>query len=271
MGILYVVAAPLTDLDDLTLRARRILTEVGCVATSDLAWARRWLDSLGVEAPLVATQDHAAIWAALSSRDVALLCQELLPAPTGADLALIRAAIDHGLPVAPLPGPALPITALVMSGLPADSFVFLGELPPQPPARRTLLASVAAERRTLVAVGLSEHLGLTLADFRELLGDRPLAIVSEDASGQVWRGTVGQALEQARPGSPTERYVLVIGGAKGPATPWDEDRLRAEIAACLGQGLPAREIGRQLAAESGWPRRHIYRLALEQSRSIPGP
>jgi 16S rRNA (cytidine1402-2'-O)-methyltransferase len=265
MGTLYVVGAPPGDLDDLTLRARRILTEVNCVATNEPAWAWRLLSSLGIEAAIVDTEDRAGIWNALSHGDVALLFRGLLPGPSGLDLELIRAAIDGGVAVVPVPGPALPITSLVIAGLPTDSFVFLGELPSQPPARRALLASVTAERRTLVAVESPGRLPSTLADLSTLLGDRLLAIVTED--GQAWRGSVGEAMERAAASLPQGKCALVIAGFGEQTAQWDEERLRAEIVACLEGGLRAREISQQLAAASGWPRREIYRLVVEQSKS----
>lgn len=268
MGTLYIVGAPAGDSDDLTFRARRILTEVGCVATCDPAWARRLLAAMSVEALVVATEDRAGIWDALGHGDVALLFSGILPGPSGPDLELIRTAIDLGVPVAPVPGPTLPITALVISGLPAGTFVFLGELSPQPTARRALLAAVAAERRTLVAVESPDRLPLTLADLSALLGDRRLAILTE--AGQTWRGAVGEALEHVTPSQLSGKSVLVISGACEAATRWDEDRLRAEIAAGLDQGFPAKELSRHLAASSGWPRREIYRFAVDQAQCTSG-
>jgi 16S rRNA (cytidine1402-2'-O)-methyltransferase len=151
--------------------------------------------------------------------------------------------------------------------LPADSFVYLGRLPQPPTARRHLLASVIVERRTLVALESLQRLPDTLSELYEVLGDRSLVVV---ASGQrpedIWRVTLAQALEHLPIQPATDPCVLVIGGSPKKAALWDEDHLRAEIQARLDQGLGAKETSRELVVESGWPRREIYRLAVEAGR-----
>jgi 16S rRNA (cytidine1402-2'-O)-methyltransferase len=265
---LYVVGAPVSDRGDLTLRARRILREVACVAATELDQARRLLARLDLEAPLCAAGDRVGVWSALDRGDVALLFSGEMPGPSSTDLALIRAAVERGLAVVPVPGPVPPITALVVSGLPADSFVFLGRVPAQPAARRALLAAVAAGRRTLVALESQDRLAITLADLDNAFGDRPLVVflTFEPQPGWIWRGTLAAAVAQGIPDLPPGHCILVVGGLRAEESAWDEERLRAEVAACLDEGLRAREIGQQLAARSGWSRRDIYRLAVEQAQ-----
>lgn len=229
MGTLYVVGAPAGDPDDLTLRARRILAEASLVVAERLDAARRLLAHHGVETPLVAEASVAEVEAG----DVALLLAGWSPAPSGPELALIRAAVERGWPVVPIPGPALPLTALILSGLPADSFVYLGD-------RDDLLEDVAGERRTLVLAAPPDRVDDLLADVHESLDERPLVQM---------------------PG------VLVIGGARNEPGCWEQAQLRAEIETLLGRGQRVKEISQALAAESGWPRREIYQLAVEMSRS----
>jgi 16S rRNA (cytidine1402-2'-O)-methyltransferase len=265
---LYVVGAPAGSGDDLTLRARRILASVACVAAPNAIAARRLLAYFGIETPVVDAGELPRIWEALTRGSVALLSEGHLACLSGPGLRLIRIALERGFPVVPVPGPALPITALVISGLAADTFLFLGALPVQTAARSALLASVTAEHRTLVALESSGRLSGTLADLEATLGDRPLSVVNEPSQGPgwTWRGTVAEALAGELLDVPQGECILVIGGAAEEAARWDEDRMRAEISVRLERGLRAREISLQLAAESGWPRREIYRHAVEIGR-----
>jgi 16S rRNA (cytidine1402-2'-O)-methyltransferase len=272
VGTLYIVGAPAGDPEDFTARALRILGEVVLVITDDVDHAQRLLANCGLDTPLLASTNADLSPSVLNGGDVAILLEGWSPAPTGPSLQLVRAAIEQGLIVVPIPGPSLPLTALVISGLPADSFVYLGELPREPGARRDLMVSVAAERRTLVALASPRALPELMADLCEVFGDRPLALItaSEGATGVAWRGTLGAVPEEALVELGSEACVLVIGGARGTAERWDEERLRAEVRRRVEQGLSAREIGRALAAESGWPRRAIYRLAARGAPFPPG-
>jgi 16S rRNA (cytidine1402-2'-O)-methyltransferase len=226
-----------------------------------------------IAVPHVAASDKiqptvvALVQDALEQGDVAVLIPGTSVSPPGPSQTIIRFALERGFPVTPVPGPSLPLTALIVSGLPADSFLYLGSLPQEPNARRRLLATVATERRTLVALGSpGNQLGL-LSELHAALGDRPLAVV---ASGQqiedTWRGTIAGALAHLSHLPVGDPCALVIGGSWEKAALWGEDHLRAEIHSCLDQGLGAKETSRRLAAESRWPRREIYRLAVEIGR-----
>jgi 16S rRNA (cytidine1402-2'-O)-methyltransferase len=217
---------------------------------------------------------------ALSAGDVALLSSGWAPGAEGPALDWVRAAVEHGFPVVPVPGPVEPITALVLSGLPSDAFVYLGELPRPHSARRTLLAAVAGERRTLVVLATGPHLITLLSDLHAALGERPLAAVAPDTSTSpgwaevIWQGALrdapGAFSEGSAGGLPLpDRCVLVLGGAQEQPIRWDEERLRAEIQALVAQGLGAREISRRLGPAAGpdvgWSRREIYHLAVEMA------
>ncbi len=271
VGTLYVVGAPAGDLDDLTHRALRILGEVALVVADDVGHARQLLTHWDIATPLVSAGGDAPL-DALETADVALLSAGWSPGPSGPGYRLVCAALERGVAVVPIPGPTVPITALVVSGLPADSFVYLGGLPRQSSACRDLLASVADERRTLVVVEARDHISAALTDLHRVLGDRPLVVAaaSEEGTEVLWRGSLGKVpgllAARAEPGP----YALVIGGASGKRIRWGEDRLRAEVETRLAQGLGAKEIGQQLAVESGWLRREIYRLAVEVAQSDAG-
>lgn len=261
VGTLYVVGAPAGDPGDLDRRAQRILDQAILVVAEEVGPTQRLLAHYDIATPVVSLLGDAPLQA-LATGDVALLVAGWKPAPSGLGHRLVCAAIEQGLPVVPIPGPALPLTALVISGLPADSFVYLGQLPEHRADCHDLLSSVASEPRTLLVVGPADRLAADLANLT-MLGERPCAIVTASETGTevVWRGTLGQALQQAGEPMPGP-YALVIGGASEQVTRWGEEQLLVEIQTLRTQGLVAKEIGRQLANESGWPRREIYRLAV---------
>jgi 16S rRNA (cytidine1402-2'-O)-methyltransferase len=267
VGTLYVVSAPAGDPNDLTRRALRVLEEVALIVADGEGNARQLLDHYGIATPLVPAPRDTHL-EALAEADVALLCSGPSPAPSEVGYGLIRRALACGYPVEPAPGPSLLITSLVISGLPADSFVHLGELPGDRTARRELLATVSAEHRSILALAPDALLTAALADLFDTLGDRPLALVASSLRGTevVWRGSSEEAAceldEVTLPGT----YVLVIGGAPDEVTRWDEVRLHSEIESRQAAGMGAKEISQQLARDSGWSRREIYRLSVELAR-----
>ena len=265
MGTLYVIGAPAGDPEDLTLRARRLLEEVVVIAADSLDRAQRLLAWYDIVTPLIALSERDRLFDILATDDVGLLAEGGAPCSSGIASELIRATVRRGFPVVPIPGPAFPITALVMSGLPADSFVYLDRIPAEPDARRDLLTLVITQRRTLVFLASPDALPGTLADLLDVLGDRPLALVTASThdTENIWWGTLGQVSESWGIQPISEPCVLVVGGARGQVPRWGGERLRTEVQARLDEGLGAKEIGRELAVESGWPRREIYRLAVE--------
>ena len=268
MGTLYVASMPVGDLDDITFRAIRMLREAALVLTTDLPRAQRLFNHHGVTTPLIDSTGEGDFLAALAVEDVVVLSEGWLPAPSVSVRVLIQLALKRGSPVVPLPGPSLPVTALAVSGLPADSFVYLGVLPQEPDALTELLASVAGERRTLVALESPNRRPHLRAELHGALGDRPLALVTLTELGTevIERRWPSEAHVPVLDEPGQGPCVLVIGGAREQATRWNEDRLRMETQACLDRGLGAREASRQLAIESGWPRREIYRLATQAIR-----
>lgn len=275
---LYVVGAPLGDPEDLTLRARRILAEAGVIVADDLPTARHLLDHWGILTPLIPLSESGEGGAsgsglkALEAGTVALLSPSWSPGPGDMGQQLIRAAIGRGLAVVPIPGPTLPISALLISGLPTDSFLYLGWLPQAACARRDLLTSVASEQRSLVALESPGRLRAALVDLGQVLGDRPLAVVAGAAQqpDEIWRGTTAEASERPPDLPARGPCVLVVGGARERTARWDKEQLQTEIQAHRAQGLSIKEISRQLALESGWSRREVYDLALDVTRRASG-
>nr|HID12858.1 16S rRNA (cytidine(1402)-2'-O)-methyltransferase [Anaerolineae bacterium] len=270
MGTLYLVATPIGNLEDITLRALRILKEVTLIAAEDTRRARILARRYEIETPITSYFEGnkltklETVLRALDTGDVALISEAGMPGLSDPGYELIRTAIERGYPVVPIPGPSAPVTALVVSGLPSDSFLYLGFLPRRRGERRRLLAEVAKERRTLIAFEAPHRLRASLADIEAVLGDRPLAVCREltKLHEEVWRGTVAGARAHFDEVEPRGEFTLVIGGAPEERERWDEERVQAALDELLAQGVPRPAAARRIAAASGWSRAEVYDLGL---------
>ena len=272
MGTLYLIGTPIGNLEDITLRALRILKEVSLVAAEDTRRARILTQRYEIETPVTSYFEGnkltklEKVLEALDTGDVALISEAGMPGLSDPGYELIRAAIERGHPLVPVPGPSAPVTALVVSGLPSDSFLYLGFLPRRQNERRRMLAEVANERCTLITFEAPHRLRQSLADFETVLGgDRPLAVCREltKLHEEVWRGTVAEARAHYDQVEPRGEFTLVIGGAPEERERWDEGRVRAALDELLAQGVRRSTAARRVAAASGWERREVYRLGLE--------
>ena len=270
MGILYLVGTPIGNLEDITLRALRVLKEVTLIAAEDTRRARILVQRYEIKTPVTSYFEGnkliklERVLAALNTGDVALISEAGMPGLADPGYELIRAAIERGHPVVPVPGPSAPVTALVVSGLPSDSFLYLGFLPRRRSKRRRLLTQVAQERRTLIAFETPHRLRKSLADIEAVLGDRLLAICREltKLHEEVWRGTISEAQVHFDKVEPRGEFTLVIGGAPEEREHWDESHVRTEMDELLAQGVSRPAAARRIAAASGWNRAEVYALGL---------
>src|SRR5690348_16920220 len=182
MNTLYIVPTPIGNLEDITLRALRILREVTLIAAEDTRTSRILLQHYQITTPLTSYHEHNkltkldAIFDALSKGDVALISDAGTPGISDPGYELIGAAIERGVKVEPLPGASAIITGVVGSGLPTDSFLYLGFLPRKSNALRQFFESVAGEIHTLIAYESPNRLDDTLAMALSVLGDRPACV-----------------------------------------------------------------------------------------------
>jgi len=262
VGTLYVIGVLLAAPDDTTLRSLRILRQVPLVVAGEPERASQFLTRFDLHPRLIPVPEPGEaldqVLAVLKTGDVALLQEEWFP---GQARALIQGAVERGFAVVPIPGPVSPVTALVVSGLPANSFVYVGSLSE---GLDPCLPSHTAERHTLVALEAAEDLVEALTRLHTALGDRPLVLNGRFAgwSQGPWRGTLGSAPDHVAAFPPQGTCVLVIGAVESKPARWHSDRLQAEIQARLDRGQGASQIGRQVAGESGWSRREVYRQVL---------
>ncbi|MBI4497019.1 MAG: 16S rRNA (cytidine(1402)-2'-O)-methyltransferase [Chloroflexi bacterium] len=228
MPTLYVVGTPIGNLEDVTLRALRVLREVGLIAAEDTRTTRKLLAAHDIHTPLVSYHGFSRPWevqrvlAALEDRDVALVSEAGTPGISDPGYDLIQAAIERGIPVRPVPGPSALTAALAVAGLPTHRVLFLGFLPRRPAERRKLLRSLVDEEATLVAFASPHRLRSDLEDLGAILGDRPLAVCREltKVYEEVFRGTPAEALAYFP--APRGECTLVIGGASRRRMPAPE-------------------------------------------------
>jgi len=280
MGTLYLVATPIGNLEDITLRALRVLRQCSLVAAEDTRSAGRLLAHFDLEKPLLSYYEHNKltrldrVLRALESGDVALISEAGMPLLSDPGYELVQAAIERGFPVVPIPGPSALTAALPVSGLPTDRFFYLGFLPRKAADRRRLLMEVAEIRATLVFFEAPHRLRATLTDAVAILGgDRRCAVCREltKRHEEVWRGTLAQALSEWRDRRPRGEFTLVVAGASAPA-PWDEAQVRSALTALLAQGVSRSEAARRVARQSGWTRSEVYALMHHPNQdSSPSP
>jgi 16S rRNA (cytidine1402-2'-O)-methyltransferase len=268
VGILYLVATPIGNLEDITLRALRVLGQVRLIAAEDTRHTRKLLSHFGIATPLMAYHEHnkltrlEPVLAALSQGEVALVSDAGTPGLSDPGYELVRAALDAGHTVLPVPGPSAPMAALVASGLATDSFIYLGYLPRRAGERMQMLRSLEHERRTIVAFEVPHRLRSCLASLILVFGpERRVAVCREltKVHEEIVRGTLQSAQAHFEAADPRGEVTLVIGGAGEPAR-WQEPGVREAFQALRAQGLSRAEAAREVARRSGWERREVYRL-----------
>ncbi len=273
MATLYLVATPIGNLEDMSARARRVLQQVHLIAAEDTRVTRQLLAHFDIHTPLISYHEHnkhsrlPQVLAALVEGDVALVSDAGTPTLNDPGYELVCAALEAGHRVSPVPGPCSPIAALIVSGLPTDSFLYLGYLPRQAPERRARLHQIAPLPYTLIFLEAPHRLLATLMDVREVLGDRQIAVAREltKVHEQVWRGLVSEALIYFAETPPRGEFTLVVAGAGEDAfAPWSEEAVREALRAGLAAGESLSRLAARVARESGWERRRVYRVALQE-------
>jgi 16S rRNA (cytidine1402-2'-O)-methyltransferase len=277
MPTLFIVPTPIGNLEDITLRALRILREVALIAAEDTRTTHILLQHYQITTPLTSYHEHNkltkldAIFETLVQADVALVSDAGMPGISDPGYELIGAAIERGFRVEPLPGANALLPALVGSGLPTDGFVYLGFLPRKDRALRAFLQAVANETRTLVAYESPNRLTDTLAVLLDILGNRRMCVARELSKKfeEFQRGTVSDVLAHFTEQPPRGEITLVIAGAAPPEPEaWDEARVRAALSARLEQGDSLSSAARAVAAQSGWERRKVYALGMDKHERL---
>ncbi len=271
MGTLYVVGTPIGNLEDITLRALRILREVHLIAAEDTRKAGVLLSHYEIATPVTSffeaneRRKIDRILGALEQGDVALISEAGMPGISDPGYPLIQAAVERGIPVVPIPGPSAHTAALVVSGLPTDRFMFVGFLPRKQP--EAALDELVEIQGTLIFYEAPHRLAQTLQAMQEVLGNRQVALCRELTKlyEEVWRGDLQAALDWVESNPPRGEFTLVVGGASEKDMRWDEARVRAALREHMEGGLSRSQAAREVAALSGWRRRRVYDLPVERT------
>jgi 16S rRNA (cytidine1402-2'-O)-methyltransferase len=271
-GTLSLVATPLGNLKDLSLRALDLLGRVDAVICEDTRRTRKLLSAHGIHAQVLSLTsfDEAGRAAALLDRVAAgenlALCSDAGSVSiSDPGQILVRQALERGLPVDALPGPCAAVLALQLSGLPTDRFFFAGFLPRKGGARQGALESLQQIEATLIFYESPRRLGPTLEELQRCLGDRPAVVAREltKLHQEVVRGTLSTLALHFAQGTRGE-VTLVVAGAPEPApVPVSAGELDGAILAAEAEGLSVREIARRVGKAHGLPARAVYRRALE--------
>jgi 16S rRNA (cytidine1402-2'-O)-methyltransferase len=279
MGTLYLVATPIGNLEDITLRALRTFAEVTLVAAEDTRTTRKLLTHHGIKQSLVSYNEHnmrartPRLLQALETGDVALASDAGTPGVSDPGYELTRAALDAGHAVVSIPGASALLTALSASGLPMREFTFLAFLPRRAGDRKRLLESLAGEPRTIVIFESPHRVLRTLSALRGALGDRRVAVCREltKVYEETFRGTITEALIHFT--EPRGEFTLVIEGAseKGASevAPETVKIASKRLAAMRRDGVKAREAVRAVVEETGLAHRDVYTLWLDTAAKRP--
>jgi 16S rRNA (cytidine1402-2'-O)-methyltransferase len=273
VSVLYVVATPIGNLEDISLRALRILREVKLIAAEDTRKTKRLLSAYDIQTPMTSFHTHTGpskldnIIERLEFEDVAIVSEAGVPGISDPGYALVTAAIEKGITVVPVPGPSVVTAALAVSGLPIERFTFLGFLPARASARRRLLEAVVDTPATMVIFEAPHRLAASLGDMLAIIGNRRITICREltKLHEEIFRGTISQALEWFE--RPRGEFTLVIEGQQHKDRPTLTDDIERHLGEMRRQGLPVKEAISSIASETGLTRRELYQAWLRQSRA----
>lgn len=273
-GTLFVVATPLGNLEDLTLRAIHVLRAVRLVACEDTRRTGRLLESQAITTPTTSYFEHNERWkgerileALRAGQDVALVSDAGTPGVSDPGYRLVRDARVEGLPVIPVPGPSAAVAALSVSGLPTDRFLFVGFLPSKATARRRELEALLTVAHTLVFYESPLRVVGCLRDMAEVLGDREAFLCREATKlhEEYVRGHVSdlRALLAERASVKGEIVLVVAGAPEATPAALGPRELRVLFDRLVEEGRTRREAVKETARRTGLPAREVYRRVLE--------
>lgn len=277
-GTLYVVATPLGNLEDMTFRAVRVLREVALIAAEDTRHSRKLLAHFDIRTRLTSYFDHVERQKAprlverlRAGESIAVICDAGTPGIADPGYRLVRAALDAGVRVVPVPGASAIMAALCAGGLPTDRFVFEGFVPARSAARRTFYTALRDESRTIVCFEAGRRLLASLRDLAAEIGPRPVVVAREMTKvfEELVRAPAPAVAEQLQDAPVRGEVTLLIGGAVAASGP-NRDDLHDALNRLLESGTSLREAAKRLAHEHGWSRREVYQAGLALQRAGKG-
>lgn len=271
-GTLYIVSTPIGNLEDITLRALRILKEADVIAAEDTRHTLKLLTHYGISKPVISywgekeqQKAEEVIGRLGNGQSVALVSDAGTPGISDPGGVLVRRALQEGIEVVPVPGPAALIAALTISGFSTEEFVFSGFLPAKQSQRRRFLEELSLEKRTMVLYESPHRVVESMAEMAEIFGGRRMVIAREITKlyEEVMRGTVSEVFERLANSRIVGEFVLVIEGRpEGEGALGTDDAIR-EIRALMKKGLGRKEAVKRVAGQYGLSKKELYDLSLE--------
>ena len=271
-GVLYVVGTPIGNLEDMTFRAIQALKQVDAIAAEDTRHTGKLLRHFQIDTPQISYHDHnrqrripELLQRLQQGNAIALVTDAGMPGISDPGYELVKACVESGVPVVPIPGPSAVTTALSGAGILAERFVFEGFLPTKPKERRDRLEKLCAESRPIVLYEAPHRLRQTLEDLGAALGyDRSIVLAREltKLHEEFWRGSIEGAIGHYTDRSPRGEFTLVLAGAPQVGPELSEAEIKTELVNLINQGLSRSQASRQLAQHTSLHRREIYQLAL---------
>jgi 16S rRNA (cytidine1402-2'-O)-methyltransferase len=273
VGCLYLVATPIGNLEDITLRALRVLKEADLIACEDTRQTQKLLQHYGIHKELVSYHEHNELTRAPElviqleeGAEVALVSDAGMPVVSDPGYRLVAQCLRHHIPVIPIPGASAFVAAMAASGLPTEEFLFVGFLPSRAGARRKKLEALKAEPRVIVLYEAPHRLAETLSDAAEIFGARPGVVAREVTKihEEFLRGSLEELRDAARKRTPRGEITLVIGPATGAERPVaSEVSLRKRVEQLEAEtGMDRKAALKQAARERGLGRREAYKQLL---------
>ena len=270
-GKLFVVGTPIGNLEDITLRAIRVLKEADLIACEDTRRTQQLLNHYQIHTPTLSYHEHNEMTRApelviklAEGNNIALVSDAGMPVVSDPGFRLVHLAVRHAIPVVPVPGASAFVAALAASGLPVDKFRFLGFLPSKKAARRRMLEENKSSTKTLVFYEAPHRILEMLRDVRDILGERDVVLAREvtKVHEEFWRGTVSALLERAKGKAIKGEITLLVGGATATGeTKPAESPIQSEIQALMAErGVDERAALKAAAKARGISRSQAYRL-----------
>jgi len=271
-GTLFIVSTPIGNLEDMTLRAIRVLKEADIIAAEDTRHSRKLLTHFGIGTPMMSywgekekVKAEEVMAHLMKGETVALISDAGTPGISDPGAVLIRRAIEDGVEIVPVPGPSALAAAVTISGLPTEQFVFIGFMPNKRSQRRKALEELASEPRTMVFYESPHRIFDTLVDIEEVFGSGRRAAVAKEITKlheRVLRGTLETILDAMETETIAGEYVIVVDGAPEDEAMTEDDAME-RMRELVAGGASRKDASRMVADESGLSRKMLYNRSLK--------
>ncbi len=272
LGQLYIVGTPIGNLEDITFRAIKILQTVDLIAAEDTRHTGRLLQHFQIKTPQTSYHEHnrnsrtpELIQQLTDGKSIALVSDAGMPGISDPGYELVKACVEEGIKVVPIPGASAFVTALSASGLATDRFVFEGFLPAKAKQRREYLELLMEESRTLIFYESPHRLRDTLQDLAFAFGNSRRIVLARELTKvyeEFWRGSIEEAIDFYNSRQPQGEYSILVAGAEVIKIELTEAEIKTQLQSLINQGISRSQASREMAKITSLPRRQIYELAL---------